>query len=108
MKKTIALFTALLCTALLLAGCDTASGPDAETTGKKKEVKLKEFTYEEIYCSPRYENDYVSPVLQQVLTYPAQDALYVYAGSAVSDAKPLWHSIYTREDGTLSVLHDPF
>lgn len=108
MKKFIILFTALLFVGILLTGCDHTTHSEANTVTQQEKLELKEYTYDEIYCDPRYADDYLSPVLQRLQIYPAEDMTYLYAGSAVSDANPLWHAIYTKEDGMPSVLHDPF
>ncbi len=108
MKKFIILFAVLLFVGILLTGCDTAAHSEANTVTQQEKLELKEYIYDEIYCDPRYADDYLSPVLQRLQIYPAEGMTYLYAGSVVSDANPLWHTIYTKEDGTLSVLHDPF
>ena len=107
MKKHIILITILLSLAMLFAGCDDAAQTGGTTAAPQK-LELKDYTYDEIYCDPRYADDYLSPGLQRENVYPAGNMLYVYAGSAVSDANPLWHAVYTKEDGMPSVLHDPF
>ncbi|MBQ8369772.1 MAG: DUF5050 domain-containing protein [Clostridia bacterium] len=107
MKIHTILYAFLLCIGLLLTGCD--SEPQGNTAPVPQEkLTLKEYTIDEIYCDPRYADDYLSPGLQREMVYPAESMLYVYAGSAVSDANPLWHTVYTKEDGMPSVLHDPF
>jgi len=107
MKQIGIRFMVFLSALFLLAGCGSGT-PAGDTVHRKEEVKLKEYTYDEIYCDPRYVDDYLSPVLQRERVYPAENMVYHYAGSAVSDANPLWHTIYTKEDGMPSVLHDPF
>ncbi|MBR4000152.1 MAG: hypothetical protein IKI93_17610, partial [Clostridia bacterium] len=108
MKKFITIFTIFLCASLLFVGCDSTTHFGDNTVVPPEKLELKEYTYDEIYCDPRYADDYLSPVLQRLQIYPAEDMAYLYAGSAVSDTNPLWHAIYTKEDGMPSVLHDPF
>ena len=108
MKKFIILFTALLFVSILLTGCDHTIHTEAITVTQPEKLELKEYTYDEIYCDPRYADDYLSPVLQRLDIYPAEGMTYLYAGSPVSDVDPVWHTIYTKEDGMPSVLHDPF
>jgi len=108
MKKFIIIFTIFLCASLLFIGCDSTTHSGDNTVVPPEKLELKEYTYDEIYCDPRYADDYLSPVLQRLQIYPADGMAYLYAGSAVSDTNPLWHAIYTKEDGMPSVLHDPF
>jgi len=108
MKKFITIFTIFLCASLLFVGCDSTTHSGDNTVVPPEKLELKEYTYDEIYCDPRYADDYLSPVLQRLQIYPADGMAYLYAGSAVSDTNPLWHAIYTKEDGMPSVLHDPF
>lgn len=108
MKKFITIFTIFLCASLLFVGCDSTTHSGDNTVVPPEKLELKEYTYDEIYCDPRYADDYLSPVLQRLQIFSAEDMAYLYAGSAISDANPLWHAIYTKEDGMPSVLHDPF
>lgn len=108
MKKFIIQFTALLFVGTLLTGCNNTTHSGDNTTVHPEKLELKEYTYDEIYCDPRYADDYLSPVLRRLQIYPAEGMIYLFTGSAVSDVYPLWHAIYTKGDGTLSVLHDPF
>ncbi|MBR2896192.1 MAG: hypothetical protein IKC03_11140 [Oscillospiraceae bacterium] len=108
MKKNIILLTTLLSLSMLFTGCDDAPHSVDTTAIQQEKLELKEYTYDEIYCDPRYADDYLSPVLQRLDIYPAEGMTYLYAGSPVSDADPVWHTIYTKEDGMPSILHDPF
>lgn len=108
MKKHIFLLTAFLGISILFAGCGNTTQTNNHTIIQQEKIELKEYTYDEIYCRDKYADNSMTPVLKTQRIFPAEEAIYLYAGSPVSDDNPCWHTIYTREDGSLSILHDPF